>query len=62
MGELEKARDYISRAVENCPGHEKLVVLEEEFCSLKELDWRRILFPALEEEDGGEGEGVRDMG
>lgn len=56
MGDLEVARDCIRKAVENCPGREKLVVLEEEFCPVKELEWQRIMLPSTEEGDGEESE------
>ena len=56
MTDVEKAREYIVRAVENCPGHNKLATLEQEFCTSKEIDWRRILFRPTEEANDGEGE------
>ena len=51
--EAERARECIRRAVENHPGNNALLVLEREFSRSSVVNWRRVLFPSVEEATGG---------
>ena len=52
-GDVENARELVKRAVENCPGHEALRSLEEEFNPTEEVDWGKVMFPSTKGASSG---------
>ena len=53
-GDAKRAREFITSAVENFPGHEPLISLESTFDPEAPINWREIVFPGHEDVTGKE--------